>query len=262
MGLLHGDADIFDYELSVVRLALEHAPGDHTLRIVPLEGMTQQRILTTLETPNPRINVFFSGYSPVREDRFLQVDVPLTRGLLGYRLLVTPRKALKERAPLADIKDLRPFRIGSGIGWPDTRILSNNGLKVITSTYDNLWRMLEYGRFEFFHRGIQEVFTELARDNRQLLTVEPRIALVWRYDYFLYVSRERSELHDILTTGLLNAYRSGAFMDHFRQHPTIQKALRQARLTDRTLIRLALPDAFKSLNTIPDRFWHRPGEDG
>lgn len=257
VGLLHGDAEIFDYELSVLRLALAHAPGSHSLQVVPMPDATQERVFNILDAPDAPINLFFSGYSPERERRLLQVNVPLTRGLLGYRLFLVKASRLQELSTISDLDTLRRYAIGSGIGWPDNHILAVNGLELVTSRYDNLWRMLEMERFDLFHRGVQEIYTELGRPDRSNLIVLPGIAAVFPFDYFFYVSRQQRELHDILLTGLRNAYQSGAFMAHFRSHPAIRGALERARLEERTLIRLQLPETYRTLEAIPARYWHR-----
>lgn len=258
LGLLHGDDQVFDYELSVIRLALANAPGEHTLEIVPLPEVPQNRIFAMLNEEPSKINVFFSGYSPERETRLLQVDIPLTRGLLGYRLFAVKADQQARYAEVDTLADLQQLSIGSGVGWPENTIMRQNGLTLITSQYANLWRMLAYGRFDLFHRGVQEIYTELHRQAHRNLAVLPNIALVFRYDYFLYVPRHREDLHDILLTGLLNAYENGAFMANFEAHPSIRAALDRSDLGHRRLIRLQIPETSQTLNEIPIRFWHRP----
>lgn len=257
VGLLHGDAEVFDYELSVLRLALANAPGDHQLEVVPMPGATQERIINSLDAPNPSINVFFSGYSPDRQHRLRQVDIPLTRGLLGYRLLVVKHSRLNELSAIHDLTSLQNYRIGSGLGWSDNDILLANDIELVTSRYENLWRMLTAERFDLFHRGIQEVFTELAKPERNDLSILPGVMLQFRFDYFFYVSQRRPDLQQILTLGLENAYNNGTFIANFEAHPAIRAALDNAGLEERTAIRLALPETYLPLDQIPARFWHQ-----
>ena len=256
LGLLHGDAEIFDYEISVVRLALANIPGEHELEVVPIEDAPQNRIFAMLEGEPAPIDLFFSGYSLDREKRLRQISIPLTRGLLGFRLLVAKSKRLDEFSDTRTLEDLQKLRIGSGIGWPENKVLIRNGLTLDTSLYRNLWRMLDYERFDVFQRGINEVFTELDRPEHKHLSIVPGIALAMRYDYFLYVARERKELHDLLLEGLQNAYRNGSFMEHFRSHPQISAALERAQLANRQLIWLESPA--NSLTRIPSEYWYLP----
>lgn len=258
LGLLHGDDQVFNYELSVIRLALANAPGEHTLEIVPLPKVPQNRIFAMLYADDPKINSFFSGYSPEREERLLQVNVPLTRGLLGYRLFAVKADQQDNYAGVDTLAELQKLSIGSGVGWPENVVMRQNGLQLVTSQYENLWRMLAFGRFDLFHRGIQEIFTELQRPEHQDLAVLPGVALVFRYDYFVYVPRHRQDLHDILMAGLVNAYESGAFMANFEAHPAIRAALDRSDLDQRQLIRLEIPETSQTLNAIPDNYWHHP----
>lgn len=259
VGLLHGDAQVFDYELSVIRLALENAPGQHTLEIVPLPNATQNRVFAMLNEDNPEINVFFSGYSPEREARLLQVDIPLTRGLLGYRLFAVRKDRIGTLQGIDTLHELQAVTIGSGDGWPENRIMRYNALQVVTSQYDNLWRMLDYGRFDLFHRGVQEIFTELAKPGRDDLAILPGVAMAMRYDYFIYVPKFRDDLYQILLSGLQNAYSNGAFMANFNAHPAIRAALDRSDLDQRTIIWLSMPDARDTLKNIPATYWHQPG---
>ncbi|TNE72588.1 MAG: hypothetical protein EP339_13310 [Gammaproteobacteria bacterium] len=258
LGLLHGDEDVFAYEISVIRLALEYAPGDHELILVPLWDAPQNRIFRLLEEGRGQINVFFSGYSPERESRFLRVDVPMTRGLLGYRLLVAPQEHIEALSRIRTVEDLQNIVIGSGIGWPDNDYLEANGLTLSISQYANLWPMLKRGRFDAFHRGVQEVYEELRKPQNQGLAVVPDIALRFRYDYFLFVNPARSDLHRILTDGFARAYEMGALDRHFTTAPRIHEALTRSQLNRRIIIPLETPEAYRSLNEIADKFWYTP----
>lgn len=258
LGVLHGDEEVFKYEISVIRLALEYAPGDHTLELVPMVDTSQDRVFRLMDSEESEINVFFSGYSPQREARFLQVDVPLTRGLLGYRLLVARKDRLAEFASIKTLEDLQSYSIGSGIGWPDNDYLKANGLEVTASQYANLWRMLQKNRFDLFHRGIQEVFEELRRPEAEGLAVVPGIVLAFRFDYFIYISARRQDLHDILAEGLRRAFDSGALTQNFNHSTRIQEALRDSHLDQRTVIPLQLPQAYRSLDEIPAKYWYTP----
>jgi hypothetical protein len=256
LGLLHGDVELFDYEISVVRLALANVPGEHELEVVPIENAPQNRIFAMLEGEHAPIDLFFSGYSLEREKRLRQINIPLTRGLLGLRLLVAKSERVEEFSDTRSLEDLQKLRIGSGIGWPENEVLIQNGLTLDTSLYRNLWRMLEFERFDVFQRGVNEVFTELGRPEHEQLSIVPGVALAMRYDYFLYVARERKELHDILLEGLENAYRNGSFIENFRSHPQISTALERAQLAKRRLIWLDSP--VNSLTRIPAEYWYLP----
>lgn len=260
LGLLHGNEEVFDYEIGVLRLALEHAPGDHELVIVPMEDLPQERLFRLLENGDPRVNIFFSGAALDREERFLQVDIPITRGLLGHRLfLVRDGWTRTNRLPCDRDQLIAGFSVGSGRGWPDTSIFDAAGFEVVVENYQNLWRMLAAGRYDLFNRGIHEAFIELEqqRRNGRHFEVEPNIIVAYRFDYLFYLRRDSPEMHAIVEQGLINAYDNGAFLRHFETHPAIQRALEQAHPESRCLVKIDNPFLSERMKHIPERYWQR-----
>ncbi|MBO6826246.1 MAG: hypothetical protein JJ879_08595 [Sneathiella sp.] len=259
LGILHGNLDIFEYEISVVRLALEQAEGDHELIVIPLPNVTQERILKLLEYGH-QVNVFFTGYSLERENTFLQVDVPLTRGLLGHRVFV--RKA--QSPPLSNIQtinQLRQYIIGSGLGWPDTDIFEAAGFEVAKATYANLWPMLDKGRYDLFNRGINEASTEIKqqREKGYQFTVDENVLVAYPFDYFLYLNKKSTRLHQILTEGLQKAHANGTFKKNFFSHPVIRTALKQFPINQMQLFQLDNPYVSDRIRNIPYSYWYHIG---
>lgn len=260
LALLHGDAEVFDYEVGVLRLALQHAPGNHVLELVSMKDVPQERVFRLLEDGTDRFDVFFSGFSMDREMRFRQIDIPISRGLLGHRVLVMQTTAEDVDQLPCDLKDLKEtVSIGSGRGWPDTTILNAAGFEVVQSDYQGLWRMLDRGRYSAFNRGLHEAFIEVeqqARLGRSFL-VERNLILVYRFDYFFYVAKQNKALAQILEDGLNAAYESGAFMEYFNSHPAIRAAIDQANPAQRCRIELENPLLSDRAARIPDKYWHR-----
>lgn len=260
LALLHGDAEVFDYEISVLQLALDHAPGELELELVPFVDTPQERVFRLLETGSDEFDIFFSGFSTDREMRFLQIDIPISRGLLGHRLLVMQEGGTDEAPLPCDLDLLRDaVSIGSGLGWPDTTILTAAGFRVIQSDYQGLWRMLERGRYDAFNRGMHEAFIEVKQQARQGRTfrVEPDLVLVYRFDYFFYVGKGNTDLHRLIEDGLKAAYASGAFMANFANHPAIRTAIDQADPGGRCRIDLQNPLLSERAARIPDQYWQR-----
>ncbi|WP_259782394.1 hypothetical protein [Aestuariispira ectoiniformans] len=260
LGILHGNPEIFDYEISVMRLALKYAPGEHELEIVPMPNLTQKRVFMLMEQGQSAIDVFFSGYAKWREDYFLQVDIPITRGLLGYRVFVIRRE---DRERLAGIRSLDDFRrsvtIGSGIGWLDTDIFRAAGFTVATGQYESLWKMLGRRRFDAFNRGIQEVFVEMKQRGGQYpnLMVDDNLMAVYRFDHFFYVKKEDQRRHDLIEQGLKTAYENGAFMKNFYNHPMIKAALGKGHPQTRRSFHLPNPFLSEQVKAIPEKYWQQ-----
>jgi hypothetical protein len=256
LGLLHGDPEVFAYEISVIELALKHADGDHRLDLVYMPNTSQERILSMLEH-NRAINIFFTGYSKERELRFRQVDIPLTRGLLGHRVFIKNHVPSLKRVKTLD--DLRQFSIGSGIGWPDTEIFKAAGFNVIEASYQNLWKMLYRSRFALFNRGINEVTIELAQqaDKGFNFEIDPYVMVSYPFDYFIYLNRSSTQLYKIVKQGLERAYENGAFMENFLRTPAIANAINLNRPQDRIHFRIDNPLMSDRAKAIASKYWHQ-----
>ena len=246
----------YTYELAAIRLALENADGEHSLEIVPLPVVSNRRLRQMLINGDEGINLGLSGYDPELEEALVPVTIPLTRGLLGYRLLVVKQDRLEELSHIHTLEELRKVQIGSGYRWQENHILQENGLSLQLGHYENLWAMLGWERFDIFHRGAHEVFDELEVRQSGHFAILPQVAMALRFDYFLYVPADRPDLHRILLQGLNRAYDNGSFMELFENHPIIKETMERADFGSREVIHLKTPDDVIILEEIPDRFWH------
>ncbi|NMM44371.1 hypothetical protein HH303_07765 [Rhodospirillaceae bacterium KN72] len=265
MGLQPGDEHVISYEIGVLRMALTFFPTDTSLDLTFLENTRQKRLFYLLEhgsdedaDDEPSFDVVISANSRDREDRFLQVAIPLTRGLLGKRVLVI-RSGWNEGKPLpCDLETLRTqITIGSGTDWPDSDVFEAAGFPVARASYEGLWRMLEAGRFDGLNRGIQEVEAELARERAsgRSFSIEGSVLFSYRQDYFLYVRKDNRALHDKLETALQAAYDSGTFMENFRSDPGNEFALALLNDPDRCEIDLHNPNVSNAISTIGPDYW-------
>lgn len=259
LGLLGAGKEVFAYEISVLELALAHSGRDTDL-VIEVLTMPQERAFLELESGRSSFNVFFSGFSAEREARFRQVDIPLSRGLLGHRIFVTTDRFAPVLADIGDLDTLRHVAVvGSGNGWPDTRIFEAAGFAVQRSRYENLWRMLAKERINTFNRGIHEAYVEIGirKPEHGNLVVDPHLMVRYRFDYMFYVRKDNEELGKLLEDGLRRAYETGAFMENFSSHPMIRTVIEQARPNERLVFDIDNPLMTERQRAIPDRYWHR-----
>jgi len=254
LGLMHDNAEVYDYEIGIIKLALEHTSGEHQLILVPMANTVQERVFNELEKAN--IDVFFSGYSKAREERFLQIDFPLTRGMLGNRVfLIKP----EVQSIFNKVDSFESFKalisIGSGIGWPETRTFLKAGLKVYQASYEQLWKMLSNNRFEGFHRGVHEVQVELKQRENLGLILEEKIMLVLKFDYFTYVGKHDVERHRILSEGFARIVENGAFDSYFENHPTTRGIIDKIKPAQRLKFEISNPEIEALIERIPSHYW-------
>ena len=261
---LHHDVEaIYAYEVGLLKLALAKSGGDHQLEILPFSD-SQFRTLRHMTEGTADFNILYFGYDREREEKLLQIPVPLTRGLLGHRVFVI---RADNRSLFNGVESLETLTnrliIGSGTTWPDTKILRRAGFRVETGSYDSLWRMLGRGRVAALSRGMDEVIAEIdkfgANDDIPLV-MEQSVMLVYPYDHFFYVAKQDQRLADIVGRGLAAAYVDGSFMQYFNNFPAISRILDDMRIHPRTVFHLENPDWNEALDDLPAHYWFNMDE--
>ena len=265
LALLMGNSLVFDYEISVLKLAIKNAPGEHTLTIIPVNESNQSRILHSLKNNLGEFNIFFTGFSQQRENELLQVDFPISRGLLGYRIFAIQKDSQALLGGINSIEQLkRKLIIGSGIGWPDTKIFRDNGFRITETSYDGLWKMLKAKRIDAFNRGINEAYIEIeqqnSKDPKANLMVDKHLMVTYPFDYFFYLSPANPDLHKTIAEGLQVALKNGDFIRNFNQHPKIQYALNQVQMNKRTIFSLSNSLLSPRIQSLPAEYWYQPSD--
>lgn len=215
-------------------MALAELDTPYELNVVR-EEMTQTRVTEQLQAG--RLDVMWLASSQEAEDTLLPIRFPLLKGLLGYRVnIINPNNQAKFFA-VRTMEDLKALTFGQGYGWPDVQTLSSNGLQVVvTSKYENLFHMVEGGRFDGFPRGVLEPWVELRSRQELGLTVDTNVLLIYRLPFYLFVSPNRPELAQQLHEGFERALSNGNFDRYFYGHEMIKSALERAKLQDRQAV--------------------------
>lgn len=227
-----------DYILALLQLALDKAGSSRQLQ--PSDHhMEQSRALRELQQ-NRSVDVVWSMTSNEREAQLRPIRFPLDKGLLGWRLALVKKQARQPLAAVDDLQDLTQLRAGQGHDWPDTQILSENGLPVVTSaSYPSLFRMLDAGRFEYFPRSLLEIWEEAAQPQNRALQVDPNLLLLYPTAFYFFVAPDNQALAEELQQGLERALADGSFDRLFFAY--YGDALKRARLSERHLIELDNP---------------------
>jgi hypothetical protein len=250
-----GDPNV-DYCIAMLSLALSKIGSDYQLEGVPGE-MTQVRQVEAIK--NGELDVMWAGTSKELEDEVEPIRVPLFKGLLGHRFLIIRQGDQARFNQVENIQDLRSISLGQGTAWIDTKVLEANQLKVVkTMKYQNLFYMLDGGRFDAFPRAVFEPFNEIAGLPQLPLAVEERLMLVYKMDFYLFVSKNRKQLARDLERGLDMAIADGSFDKIFMSSPLVQEAISKGNLKNRIVIPLDNP--FNSPETPIDRaeYWIDP----
>lgn len=249
------DRDRDPYGVALLKLAFAKVHACHTL-VYSTERMKQARAVFELEHGTGALDIMITMTSPEREARLLPVPIPLTKGLLGWRIALVRKERLQQFAGVRTVEQMKSFVAGQGHDWPDVGILRASGLPVhVSSTYDGMFKMLEADRIDYFPRALQQVFDEVGRYPG--LAVEPNLVLRYPADAYFFVNRANAGLADEIRRGLEAAIADGSFDRLFYSYFAPQIAA--ARLERRQILDLpnavhgaALPLSRKALWFAPE----------
>lgn len=250
----------YDYRIALLRLVMELTRETHgDFELLPYHRkISPNRALALMENEKD-INIAFLPVSADRERRFLSVKKPLLQGILGYRIFITRNDLQKQFAQIRSLEQLRTqFIAGFGIQWSDMAILKGNQIPVVGAlSYNNLFTMLDNDRFQYFPRGINEPWLELAtRDyTHPNLVVEKTLGFYYPNPVYFYTRKNDKALAERLAIGLDQAIENGQFKALFLAYH--QSFIDKARMSQRRIFKLknhTLPDGISP----PDTSWWLP----
>lgn len=246
-----GDDPRVRFPLDLLRLVL-----GPTTPLMPSElVMERTRAIKALEAGD--LDLIWISMGQEVEQVLRPIRIPIYRGLIGQRLFLIHRDRAADFAQVRRLSDLAAFTAGQGVGWVDTQILQSAGLKVVTNTYDALFKMLARGSVDYFPRGANEALAEQRARASEYpeLIVEPRLLLSYRSDNIFFVSKKNEALAQRLEGGLLAAHADGSYQQLYDRHPYVQQVLADANLGRRLRMEIPNPILSDEDRRIPDRFW-------
>lgn len=188
-----------------------------------------------------------------REKTMIPIKIPIYRGTLGLRLLLIKKERQKELQNINNLTQLRKYVGGHGKHWSDLVIYGHNKLPVITNVlYDNLFKQLSSDRFDYFHRGILEIWQEKTQHSEHL-TIADNVMLFYPQPTYFFVSKQRPKLAKAIEKGLKKSIADGSFKQVFLDH--VGDNLKQAKLASRTLIVLDNPILPNNTPLIDMSWW-------
>jgi hypothetical protein len=180
--------------------------------LTEMGALSQKRQIAWLKDGN--LDVSWLPVTKSLSDSLLYVPVPIRKGLLGWRVLLVHKDNLAAFKNVDDLEALNQFTPGFGAAWGDLPVMEQNFSSVTTSvSYESLFEMLAYKRFDFLSRSLYEAFDEVhARaEKRPNLVIEPHLALRYPQADFFYFSKQSAKLQKRIATGFKKAIKEGTF---------------------------------------------------
>lgn len=246
------------YVVELLRLALAHSGDDYQLE-PSLEPMPQSRAQLSLERNDGRVQLMWTMTTREREADLLPIRIPIYKGLISWRVFLVRADQRDLLAGVTRREQLEALRMGQRHDWPDTDILRANGFTVVTTPgYENLFRMLDAGRFELFPREVVVAWDEQRRAEADglHLAVDDHLVLHYPTAFYFFTSRQRPELAAAIQRGLEAAIADGSFEHLFQRYHG--ETLRRARMERRRVIELVNPDLPEGTPIERDELWYHP----
>lgn len=222
------------YFVTLLKRACEHSNAlGRACNLQPVNAkMYQQRQLRSLN--EGLLDVMWTVTSIQREKDYLPVRIPLTKGLIGYRIAVinnNVKDAFTLNAPLSAIKKLQHMQ---GHDWPDADILSFNDFTVsTTSWYSTLYKALDEHHYDVLLRGVLEITTEYELYKPVNSTIDMNHAFYYPSAIYFFVAKNRTDIAALLHKSLTSLKANGEFDNLLFSFPPHAKALEKLGLRKR-----------------------------
>ena len=227
-----------DYYVKLLELALSKSGANYDLRVSEFQ-MSSTRMRQQLESGDG-MDVTWGPTSRSYEQTFQPIRITLDKGILGWRLFLIRHNEREAFARIQTLDQLRAYAAGQQSEWSDVGVLEANGLKVVTAvSYEWLFRMLAADRFQYFPRGVGEIWGEAQSNIGLGLEVEPHLALHYPANTYFFVRKNNTALARALERGLRAAIKDGSFDKLFDQYNG--EAVKRAHLNTRTVFELKNP---------------------
>ncbi len=215
---------------------------------------TQGRYIEDLRAG--RIDVMWAASDASIEAQVPPVRIPLLKGLLGHRIFLIHKNSQHKFDAINTLEDLKKIKFGQGATWADTNILESNGLTVVkTQKYENLFHMLDGGRFDAFPRGVQEPWGEVNKIPGLELAIEKRLMLVYKMPFYIFVAPDNPSLARDIESGFNSMIADGTFDHEFLNDPSIKKVIELADLKNRKVFYLDNPALPKETPVNRPELW-------
>lgn len=229
------------YAFKMLQLALSYCNGKYKITSDIANDKTLARTMSEIESGD--VDVMWTATDQEKEDKLLPVRIPLYKGLFGYRIFIINKENQSKFANIETLADLKKLSLGQGTSWADTKILEANGLNVVkTMKYPSLMYMVDGGRFDAFPRGVHEPWAEVINYPKLNLMVEPRIMLVYKMPFYLFVNKNNAGLANDIEQGFNLAISDGSFNKHFYANSAVQKVIENANMRNRKIFELKNPN--------------------
>lgn len=244
-----------NYKMKVLTQALDKTLdtfGPYQIQTIDMSVAVQRAMLEVHS--GKHINIYIGVTTEEWEEKTLPVRIPIRRGILSYRLLVTNEAKLTAFSQVSDIDSLRKMLAGVRGGWATTQVFKQHGFTLYEfESLDGLYNMLNRNVLDYIPRGINEAYAEINARQPNSLRVEPNIVLFLPAPTYMFVSPNEGRLAKRLKMGLETMVAEGSLKALFYQF--YAENLQAVNFAGRKVITIPNPAAPKSLPFDRPELW-------
>lgn len=232
-----------DYHYALIEKILKATESDygHYRIVVNAASCSRKREMHQL-IDGKYINVSMVPATQEWEDKVLPIRIPILKGILGYKLFLVKKDKLYLFKKNINMDSLKAMKAGLGSQWTTAKIMTDAGFHAVTtSNYECLFKMLLAERFDYFPRGVNEIYGEL--EARPFLAdevvVEPTRAMYFPSPVYIFVSPKSPDLAKRIEEGFKRIIADKSFDKLFLK---LQKQnLCRANLKSRAIFKMKNP---------------------
>ena len=197
--------------------------------------------------------VTVAGNQKFKEGGMIVIPKPLTKNLLGYRLLIIRAEDAGLFAGISRSEELQKLNHGIPETWSDATVFRHNGYNVVEEgNFDDIFDRLQDKRFDYSAYGANEVLGvyEDRASKREGLIIDQNILLFYHFPLVFYINPNLPKLAERIRQGLQSIISTGKLDAIFNEH--YGKITEQLNLNSRWVFKLdnpLIPDEFRYMIT-------------
>lgn len=257
-GPLYDGDERHKYPQALLKLALEKT-GVRYEMVASSRIKYQSKALRQLRE-NIEVNVVWSMTDRQREEDLLPIRIPIAKGLIGWRVLLTHKNKPFYKKDVSNLSDLLVYSPIQGIDWPDTKILQANGFNVLgAQNHAEAASLLSRQQADFYPRSVIEALTELQQEGADPdIRLKEGLALHYKAAMYFFVNKRNVTLARLLEVGLERAIADGSFDKLFYEyHDEMLKQLALDKIMyfelDNPLLPILTP-------VLESKYWYIPSQ--
>ncbi len=245
--------------VDILKLAINKSGKNHLYQLKDVSDVSApEHVLANQinKVQKGNLTVIWAGAQERHELTLLPIKIPVLKGLLGHRIFIIREDKQALFDSLNSLEDLKRLSLGQARFNSATEILKQAKMTVVDPVkHDNLFKMLEGGRFDYFPRAVHEPWEEIKNHSDLPLAVEEKLLLVYPYAVYFYVSQENTEFKEILAQGFRNAIEDGSFDQLFFSHELIKTTFKKSNFRSRKVFHIPNPNFSASAYQQSSELW-------